>query len=97
MLYSSTSGDRVYGDTFFNRTLELAEPEGSWEGLSLLAAGAAAAVTAAYFFAPAPKLKAAKPAASEVAKPAVDKKTRAEEWLAGTPAAKKSTPKKKAA
>lgn len=98
-LYTSASASgeiKAYGDTFFNHTLELADPEGSMEGLSLLAVGAVTAIAAAYFLAPpAPKAKIVKAPVSEVVKPVVDKKKEAAEWLVGTPAAKKAaTPKK---
>ena len=97
-LYTSAGANgelKAHGDTFFNQTLELADPEGSMDGLSLLAVGVVTVAAAIYFLFPQTlNAKPVKPVA-EAAKPALDKKAQAAEWLAGTPAGgKKATPKK---
>ncbi len=92
MLYSGPGG-ATYGDTFFNRTLELAEPAGGFDAATALTTVAAFGGVAALFvvlLAP-PKTSAKKPAASGAAAGAAASKAPADaaianEWLQGTSA-----------
>lgn len=91
-----TSGSESYGDTFFNRTLELAEAESSWTPTSLSIAAVMLGGAAYVLYgkmAPAPKPAAKVVLSSEAAPKTADKS----EWLVGTPAAAKAAKAKKAA